>query len=97
MNYEILYAPEVAAHLETHEVADIEERMIALLRSIEALEVSPYLGRPVLNRRGRRELNIGRRSRGYIVRYSIDEVRSAVLVLGIRAQPERGFRAHTSG
>ena len=100
MNYEILYAPEVGqdlarltAHLETHEVADIEERMIALLRSIETLEVSPYLGRPVLNRRGRRELIIGRRSRGYIVRYSIDEATRTVLVLGIRGQRERGFRA----
>lgn len=100
MNYEILYAPEVGrelaritAHLETSEVAEIEERMIALLRSIETLEVSPYLGRPVLDRRGRRELIIGRRSRGYIVRYSIDEVTRTVLVLGIRGQRERGFRA----
>ena len=98
MNYEIVYAPEVgrdlariAAHLETYEVADVEERMIALLRSIETLEVSPYLGRPVLNRRGRRELIIGKRSRGHIVRYSIEEATRTVLALGIRGQRERGF------
>lgn len=100
MNYEILYAPEIGrdlarltAHLETYEVTDIEERMIALLRSIETLEVSPYLGHPVLNRRGRLELILGKRSRGSIVRYSIDEATSTVLVLGIRGQRERGFRA----
>ena len=98
MAYRIIYAAEVrddleriAEHLEAFTDADAPERLTALSRSIETLEVSPYLGRPLLHRRGRRELVVGRRSRGYVVRYSIDEEARMVLVLGIRGQREGGF------
>jgi len=99
MKYRIEYVDEIRSDLEriaeflfawhADDSADIFE---AIERSIETLMVNPYLGRPLLTRRKRRELIIGRGKLGYIVRYSIDEGRKLVLILGIRGQRERTFR-----
>lgn len=63
----------------------------ALERSVDTLTVNPYLGRPVLRRRGRRELLVGRGKRGYVVRSTIDEIQRLVLILGVRGQRERRY------
>ena len=62
------------------------ERLNAVLRSIDVLLTSPYIGRPS---RGSRELIIGRGASGFVARYQVDDER--VLILGVRGQREAGY------
>ena len=65
---------------------ELKDRVIAAV--IEALERNPRLGRPP--RSHDRELEIGRRSRGYPAMYRNMEAIDTVFVLAVRGQGERG-------
>ena len=62
------------------------ERMGEILQAIQILTHSPQIGRPV--RGGKRELIIGRASRGYVALYQYVEQIDTVFVLAVRSQRE---------
>ena len=89
----IEFAPEVAddfdrilQHLAEHEVVDGASRIQDI---IDVLERNPQIGRPAVG--GKRELVIGRGSRGYIALYRYAEELDAVLILALRSQREAGY------
>jgi plasmid stabilization system protein ParE len=77
------------AHMEQSAIEDRAERISEIVQAIEVLTRSPLIGRPV--RSGRRELVIGRGSRGYVALYHFVARVDTVFVLAIRSQRERGF------
>ena len=79
----------ILAHLETHEVEGALDRIDEIIAAIDVLAQSPHIGRPVSD--GQRELVIGRRSHGYVARYSYDSVKDVVRILAIRHQREGGI------
>lgn len=80
----------VVAHLAAHEVDDIGQRIDEILAAIELLARHPLIGRPVAG--AQRELVIGEGSRGYVARYRYDALEDALIVMGLRAQREAGFK-----
>lgn len=92
----IEFAPEVAddfdrilQHLAEHEVVDGASRIQDIIAAIDVLERNPQIGRPAVG--GKRELVIGRGSRGYIALYRYAEELDAVLILALRSQREAGY------
>lgn len=90
-------APEVLAdfdrfldHLARFEVADAACRIAEIVQAIDVLTHSPLIGRPV--RGGKRELVIGRRSRGYVALYRYVPAIDTVFVLAVRHQREAGYK-----
>ena len=63
--------------------------------AVELLRRHPLIGRPV--EYGLRELIISRGRTGYVVLYSFEEDRDAVLVLAIRHQREAGYWGQDDG
>ena len=93
----IEFAPEVLQdfdrfleHMARFEVDGPAQRIQEIVQAIEVLKHSPQIGRPV--RQGKRELVVGRRSRGYVVLYRYVEDVDAVFVLAIRSQREQGYK-----
>lgn len=80
----------ILAHLRDHDPEHGPERIGALIDAIDVLASSPLIGRP--SGEGRRELVVGRGTRGYVVLYRFDPVGERVFVLAIRAQREAGFQ-----
>ena len=80
----------IADHLAAHEVADVEERLAAILDALQLLALHPQIGRPA--GAGMRELVIGRDARGYVALYGHDPARDEVVVTAVRAQREAGYR-----
>lgn len=76
-------------HLRAHDAADIAERIVAVFDALDMLSAHPMIGRAVSG--GRRELVIGRGSRGYVALYRYDPLDDGVVILGVRAQRELGF------
>jgi toxin ParE1/3/4 len=85
----IRLAPDLA-HLQVHDPEHGPERIGALIDAIDVLATSPLIGRP--SGEGRRELVVGRGTRGCVVLYRFDPVGERVFVLAIRAQREAGFQ-----
>ncbi|MBK9349766.1 MAG: type II toxin-antitoxin system RelE/ParE family toxin [Sulfuritalea sp.] len=81
-------------HLARHQVEQPEARIREIIEALDVLEHNPLIGRPVA--KGKRELVIGRRSRGYIALYSYLATPDIVLVLALRSQREAGY-AERSG
>lgn len=79
----------IELHLQAHEVAHAEARVAEILGGLAILEAHPLIGRKVAH--GRRELVIGRGSRGYAALYAYDAMADAVAVAALRAQREAGF------
>ena len=77
-------------HLAQFDVADAAGRVIAIVRGLDVLAHSPEIGRPV--RGGKRELVIGKGTRGYVALYRYVASADVVFVLALRAQRERGDR-----
>ncbi|MDR6520781.1 plasmid stabilization system protein ParE [Variovorax paradoxus] len=77
-------------HLALHEVVDAAERVQEVLEAIQILSLSPLIGRPF--RDGKRELVIGKGSRGYVALYRYLVAIDTVFVLALRAQRESGFK-----
>jgi plasmid stabilization system protein ParE len=76
-------------HLITHEVQDAASRVGDIVTAISALERNPLIGRPAQNEK--RELVIGRGSRGYVALYRYVPEIDTVFVLAVRSQREAGY------
>ncbi|MBL8937970.1 MAG: type II toxin-antitoxin system RelE/ParE family toxin [Archangium sp.] len=79
----------IAEHLLEHEVSDPADRLREITEALGMLRKHPFIGRPV--KENRRELVIGRGSRGYLALYAIDHAKNRVVVLAIRSQRELGY------
>ena len=77
-------------HMAQHEVADMPGRVEQILGAIQILSHSPLIGRPIKD--GKRELVIGRGTRGYVALYRYLADIDTVFVLALRAQRESGFK-----
>jgi len=78
-------------HLASHAVDDVPARIQEIIQAIDVLEHNPLIGRPVDG--GKRELVIGRRSRGYVALYRYVTEIDTVFVLALRSQREAGYGA----
>lgn len=78
------------AHIAQFDAGSAPQRMGEILEAIQILTHSPLIGRPVKD--GKRELVIGRATRGYVALYRYVAVIDTVFVLAIRAQREDGFK-----
>ncbi|MGA8056373.1 MAG: type II toxin-antitoxin system RelE/ParE family toxin [Burkholderiales bacterium] len=77
-------------HMAEFGVDDAPERIGETVQAIRILAHSPYIGRKV--RGGKRELVIGRDSRGYVALYRYVPDIDTVFVLAVRSQRESGFK-----
>jgi toxin ParE1/3/4 len=81
-------------HLAQYQVENPGQRIREIIEALNVLENSPLIGRPVAN--GKRELVIGRRSRGHIALYRYVTEMNIVFVLAIRSQREAGYAKRVS-
>jgi toxin ParE1/3/4 len=79
----------ILIHLAKHEAAAGASRIEDIVQAFDVLGRNPLLGRPAGD--GKRELVIGKRSRGYVALYEYLAERDLVRVLAIRAQREAGY------
>lgn len=77
-------------HLAQFEGADIQSRTAEIIEALDILGRSPLIGRPV--KAGKRELIIGRASRGYVALYRYVDAIDTVFVLALRSQRESRFK-----
>jgi len=77
-------------HMACYGVEDAPARIGEIVQALQILTHSPFIGRPA--RGGRRELVIGRESRGYVALYRFAASMDTVFVLAIRSQREAGYR-----
>jgi len=73
------------------DVGSAPERIGKIVEALDILKTSPLMGRTVKG--GKRELIIGRRSRGYVTLYRYMQPLDTVFVLAIRSQRESGYRS----
>ena len=78
-------------HLASFESSNASERISEIIQAIQILAHSPLIGRKVKD--GKRELVIGRASRGYVALYRFVPQIDTVFVLALRSQHELGFPA----
>ena len=71
------------------ESADAPERIDEIIQAVEILAHSPLIGRKV--KAGKRELVIGRASRGFVALYRFLPDIDTVFVLAFRGQRETGY------
>jgi toxin ParE1/3/4 len=76
-------------HFAGHGVADIQPRIQEIIEALGILERHPLIGRPV--EAERRELIIGKASRGYVALYHYLAALDTVFVLASRSQREAGY------
>jgi toxin ParE1/3/4 len=76
-------------NLAEFEVEDVPGRMPEIVQAVDVLTTSPLIGRPVEG--GKRELVIGRGSRGYIALYRYVPEADTVFLLAVRSQREAGY------
>ena len=93
----IVLAPEVLddfdrffEHIAQFDPGTAPERIGEIVQAIGILQHSPAVGRKVKN--GKRELVIGRGTRGYVALYRYMPALDTVFVLAVRAQREDGFK-----
>jgi plasmid stabilization system protein ParE len=77
-------------HMAQYEIEDGPARIAEIMQAIDVLTHSPLIGRPVKS--GKRELVIGRGSRGYLALYRYVARIDTVFVLAIRSQRESGYK-----
>jgi toxin ParE1/3/4 len=77
-------------HLAEQDPAHSAARIGEIIQAIDVLEANPLIGRPAAG--GKRELIIGRGSRGYVALYRYVVELDAVFVLAVRGQREGGYR-----
>lgn len=77
-------------HIAQFDPGSAPERIGAIIDAIQILRHSPQMGRPVQG--GKRELVIGRATRGYVALYHYIEAIDTVFVLAVRSQREVGFK-----
>jgi toxin ParE1/3/4 len=76
-------------HLTEFAVEDDAGRLAEILQAVEVLATSPLIGRPLED--GKRELVIGRGSRGYVALYRYLSEADTVFLLAVRNQREAGY------
>jgi len=79
-------------HLAQFDIDDAPTRVAQIVAAIEILAEHPLIGRPA--GAGKRELVIGRGSRGYLALYRFLPEQGIVLVLAVRSQREAGYDDH---
>ncbi len=79
----------ILAHLAEHEVEDAASRTRDIIEAIAVLEHNPLIGRPATNEK--RELVIGRSTRGYVALYRYIPEIDTVFVLAQKSQREAGY------
>ncbi len=79
----------IVEHLFQHGVSDAADRVQDIIRAIDVLDHNPLIGCPV--ERGKRELVIGRHTRGYIALYVYVSELDTVFVTALRSQSEAGY------
>lgn len=77
-------------HLGTHDVTNAAARIREIIAALDVLETNPQIGRPAAS--DKRELIIGRGSRGYIALYRYVQEIDTVFVLAVRSQREAGYK-----
>ncbi|MDO8317754.1 type II toxin-antitoxin system RelE/ParE family toxin [Rhodoferax sp.] len=77
-------------HIAQFDVGSAPERIGEILAAVQILATSPLIGRPVKG--GKRELVIGRASRGYVVLYRYVAPLDTVFVLAMRNQRESRYK-----
>ncbi len=78
-------------HLTGFGARDARARIHEIIRAIDVLETNPRIGRPAPG--NKRELVIGRRSRGYVALYRYVPEIDTVFILAVRSQREAGYQA----
>ena len=88
-------APEIAEdfdrildHLATYQIENPGQHIGDIINALDVLEQNPLIGRPAAN--GKRELVIGRRTRGYLALYRYVSEMDIVFVLAIRSDSAGG-------
>lgn len=76
-------------HFEKYQDIQAADRIDEIVPAIDVLAVNPLIGRPAAN--GKRELVIGRQSRGFVALYQYIDVIDTVFVLAVRSQREAGY------
>lgn len=79
----------IVEHLHRYEVDTAEARAGEIISALDVLADNPLIGRPAGD--DKRELLIGRGSRGYLALYRYLPLIDIALVLAIRAQREGGY------
>ena len=82
-------------HLARYDPESALARIGDIIQAISVLETNPHIGRPA--RRNKRELIIGRGSRGYVALYRYVPEVDTVFVLALRSQREAGYKRTRSG
>jgi len=77
-------------HVAQFDPGSAPQRINDILEAIQILTHSPLIGRPA--KTGKRELVIGRATRGYVALYRYVAAIDTVFVLAVRAQREDGFK-----
>ena len=76
-------------HLARYDASEAPQRIGDIVQALEILATSPLIGRPVKG--GKRELVIGRASRGNLALYRYVPAIDIVFVLALRSQREAGY------
>lgn len=77
-------------HIAQYDPGSAPERINGIVDALQILSHSPQIGRPVQG--GKRELVIGRATRGYVALYHYVAAIDTVFVLAVRSQREDGFK-----
>ena len=80
----------IVEHLTAYDADHIPRRVAEIVDAVQVLAHSPLIGRPVKG--GKRELVIGRASRGYVALYRFVPSIDVVFVLAVRSQRERAYK-----
>jgi plasmid stabilization system protein ParE len=76
-------------HLAQFDLTSAPSRIEEILQAVQILSTSPLIGR--LAKGDKRELVIGRGSRGYVALYRFVPEMDTVFVLAVRSQRESGY------
>lgn len=77
-------------HLAQYDADNAAARIRDIIEAFNVLESNPLIGRPAPG--NKRELIIGRRSRGYVALYRHVAEIDTVFILALRSQREAGYR-----
>ena len=77
-------------HMAKFEIEDLAARIQQIVQAVQILAHSPLIGRKVKG--GKRELVIGRSSRGYVALYRFLPDIDTVFILALRSQREGGYQ-----
>ncbi len=77
-------------HIAQFDVGSAAARIDEIIEAVQILATSPLIGRPVKD--SKRELVIGRGSRGYVALFRYIPERDTVFLLAVRSQRGSGYR-----